>query len=148
MSLLGWKDAVLLRLSEGGDGNPGFGVEQVYEESVPDQSELGRMSDGRVRPFVSVWFGQRIGMGDGYRGICGVRNNAHMANFLVLVVGPDGRSTNRAKALVSELLWGYRPAGQGELEETSSTTIRRPLDISGVVSRNAVPIAYSGTVIV
>lgn len=147
MSLEPWKEAIIDRLMVGDGSSPGFGVDSVYEESVPDQARLPRMSDGRIRPYVAVWFGQRIGMGDGYRSICGVRGNAHLANLIVLIGAPDGRSTNRAKSLVSELLWGFRPAGHGELEETSSITIRRPLDISGVVARNTVPVAYSGTVI-
>lgn len=147
MSLEPWKDAIVERLAQGVGTTPGFGAESVFKESVPDQSRLPRMSDGRIRPYLSVWFGQRIGMGPGYRGICGVRQNAHLANLIVFIGAPDGDTTNKAKALVSGLLWGFRPAGHGELEETSSITIRRPLDISGVSARNAVPVAYSGTVI-
>jgi len=146
MSLAAWRADIIERLANGDGTTPGFGINQVYQESVPEQSRLERMSDGRVRPYVSVWFGQRIGMGNGYRGICGVRMNAHRMNMIIMVGAPDGNTANKARDLISELLWGFRPAGQGELEETSSTTIRRPLDISGVDSRNAVPIAYSGTV--
>lgn len=141
-----WKNAVLNRLADGGDGFTGFGPAQVYPHSIPDPTQLTKMSDGRVMPYITIWFGQRVGGGAGYNGLCGVRGNAHIMHFLAVVNAADGISIMNAVDHTSDLLRGYRPAGQGELEETSALTIRRPLDISGVDSRNTVPVAYSGTV--
>lgn len=146
MSLNPWQEAILDRLSNGVGTTPGFGADQVFAESVPEQARLGRMGDLRSKVYICVWFGQRIDVGPTHNGICGTRDNAHLANFLVQVNGPDGNTVRRGRNLVSDLLWGFKPASQGELKETSTTTIRRPLDISGVEARNTVPIAYSGTV--
>lgn len=141
-----WKNAVLDRLIDGGDGLAGFGTDQVFAHSIPDPTQLPKMSDGRVMPYIAIWFGQRVGGGPGFNGVCGVRANAHVMHFLAVINAADGVSTMNAVDHTSELLRGYRPASQGELEETSALTIRRPLDISGVDSRNTVPVAYSGTV--
>ena len=146
MSLRDWEVAVEDRLVLGGDGVPGLGADAVFVEAVPDEAQIPRLANRQARPYVSVWFGQRIQGGEGYRGICGVRSNAHRSNFLVLCCAHDGNVCRDLVAQVSSLLMGFKPAGQGELVESSTTTLRRPLDISGVKSRIAVPVGYSGTV--
>lgn len=129
-----------------GAGLAGFGPECVFVAAVPDEDQIPRLPNRMVRPYVAIWYGQRIQGNDGYRALCGVKASAHRTNFLVQVAAHDGRLVRDAVALVSNLLLGFKPAGQGELAESSSTTIRRPLDISGVRGRISVPVAYSGTV--
>lgn len=146
MSLAPWKEAVIERLGSGDGTLPGFGVDRVYEEGVPDEQQLDRLTNRQVAPYIVVWFGQRVDGGTGYRGICDVREYAHRMYMLVQVMASDGKTVNRAVDLVSDLLIGFRPAGHGQLEESSAATIRRPMDISGVRSRYTVPVAYSGTV--
>jgi hypothetical protein len=145
VSLLNWELAIEERLINGDASVPGFGAANVFIEAVPDEVPIPR-DQRQVKPYVVVWFGQRIRGNDGYRGICGVKGNASRANLLVMACAHVGTVQRGVVAQVSDLLHGFRPAGQGELEETSSTTIRRPLDISGVVGRIAVPVAFSGTV--
>lgn len=150
MSLLVWEEAIEERLALGGPGAggvqiPGLGSDCVHVEAVPDEVPMPR-DQRQVKPYVCIWYGQRIRGNDGYRGLCGARGNAYRANLLVLVCAHVGTVQRGVVAQVSDLLHGFRPAGQGELEESSSTTIRRPLDISGVRGRIAVPVAYSGTV--
>jgi len=146
MTLRLWKEAVVDRLGLGGDSLPGFTPQLVFEEGIPEETQLERLTNRHVKPYVVVWFGQRVSGGDGYNSICGVRGSAHRMYMLIQVCSYDGGIVNQAVDLVSDLLIGFRPAGHGELSEDSSATIRRPMDISGVRSRYAVPVAYSGTV--
>lgn len=148
MSLRLWEVAIEQRLIEGDPANnrAGFGEEAVFVSAVPDETQIPRLPNRMVRPYVALWYGQRIQGNDGYQALCGVKGSAYRANFLVQVQAHDGRLARDAVALVSNLLLGFRPAGQGELLESSSSTIRRPLDISGARGRISVPVAYSGTV--
>lgn len=148
MSLRPWEIAVEDRLTFGApDENlAGFGADCVYVSAVPDEDQVPRLPNRQVKPYVVIWYGQRIQGNDGYRAICGVKASAYRANFLVQVQAHDGRLARDAVSLVSSLLLGFKPFGQGELLESSSSTIRRPLDISGVRGRISVPVAYSGTV--
>ena len=141
-----WKQAVIDRLSMGGDGTPGFGVESVYREGLADEDQLPRFDNGIIKPYVSVWFGQRVSGNSGFQGITGVRGNAHRMHMMVVVNATDGHMVDKAVDLASDLLLGYRPTEQGELTEDGMQTIRRPSDMSGVRSRFSVPVGYSGTV--
>jgi len=145
-SLGQWKRAVIDRLAEGGEGAPGFGVESVYREGLADEDQLPRFENGIIKPYVSVWFGQRVSGNAGFQGITGVRDNAHRMHMMVVVNATDGHMVDTAVDLVSDLLLGFRPASQGELSEDGMQTIRRPSDMSGVRSRFSVPVGYSGTV--
>lgn len=120
--------------------------EQVFEESVPEESEIPRFSNTMVKPYVVLWWGQRVQGGPGYQAVCGVRGSAHIVTFLVQLAASNGPMGRDLAAVVSNALLGYRPLGQGELREDSMPTIRNPLDISGAYARDRVPLAYSGTV--
>lgn len=146
ISLAPWKKDVIDRLGLGGDGIPGFGVDSVFREGVSDEREIPRFPDGTHKPYVAVWFGQRISGGRGHQSIAGVRHSAHQMNMLVMTCAPDGDMGDQAVDMVSALLLGFCPAGQGELKEDGAPSIRRPMDMSGVRARFAVPVAYSGTV--
>lgn len=148
MSLRPWQVAIEERLIQGApeEGLAGFGSDCVFVSAVPDETQIPRLPNRQVRPYLVLWYGQRIQGNSGYQALCGVKGSAYRSNFLVQVQAHDGRLTLDAVALVSNLLLGYKPFGQGELLESSSSTIRRPLDISGVRGRISVPVAYSGTV--
>lgn len=141
-----WKQAVVDRLSLGGLDSPGFGVGSVYREGPADEDQIPRFENGIIKPYVSVWFGQRVTGNSGFQGITGVRNSAHRMHLLVVVNASTGEMVDQAVDLASDLLWGFRPAGQGELTEDGMQTIRRPTDMSGVRARFSVPVGYSGTV--
>lgn len=148
MSLRLWQKAVEARLRAGIPGQlMGFDNDTLWIEAAPDEAQLPRIpATGQVRPYLCVWFGQRTDGTPPNRALTGELYSSKRSNFLVQVCAHDGNLVLDTMDVVSRLLRGYRPAGQGELQESSSTTIRRPLDISGVKSRISVPIAFSGTV--
>src|SRR5690625_1029936 len=141
-----WKQAILDRLAFGDVDTPGFGERSVYREGLADEDQLPRFENGIIKPYVSVWFGQRVSGNAGFQGITGVRDNAHRMHMMVVVNATDGHMVDTAVDLVSDLLLGLRPASQGELSEDRMQTIRRPSDRSGVRSRFSGPVGYSGTV--
>lgn len=143
-----WKKSILDRLAFGDvdRDTPGFGEKSVYREGLADEDQLPRFENGIVKPYVSVWFGQRVAGNMGFQGITGVRQNAHMMYFMAVVNATDGYMVDQAVDLTSDLLLGFRPMGQGELSEDGMKTIRRPADMSGVRSRFSVSVGYSGAV--
>lgn len=142
MNLRDWELDIVERMGEF------LAPDQVFEQSVEEEIELPRFDNTMVKPYVVFWWGQRVRGGVGHNALCGVRASSHTALFLVQLVSPTGPMGRDLAAVVSEALWGYRPLNgtQGELHEDSAPTIRNPLDISGVSTRNRVPLAYSGTV--
>jgi hypothetical protein len=135
-----WQRAVITRLEDL------LSPEQVYEEGPPDEDALPMYPNRMVKPYVVVWFGQRVSGGIGYDALCGVRESAHVSMFITQVVAATGEVCNDVSVVVADHLLGFRPADQGELREDSAPTIRQPLDVSGVNSRYQRPIAFSGTV--
>jgi hypothetical protein len=135
-----WQLAIVDRLAEV------FPDNQVFEEGPPEEDYLPMYPNRMVKPYVIVWFGQRVDGGPGFNSVCGVLGSAHRGLFLVQVCAATGRMVNDAAAAVSQALIGFRPAGQGELKEDSAPTIRNPLDMSGVNTRYQVPLAYNGIV--
>lgn len=135
-----WQKAVVAQLKTV------FPEDQVWEGSVPQESQLAKFDNDMVKPYVVVWFGQRVNGGPGFNSTCGVRSSAHMTTFIVRVAAPTGEMVNDAAALVSDALFGFRPLNQGELQEDGAPTIRDPLEMSGVNPRYFFPIAYRATV--
>lgn len=147
MTLRRWQQDVVDRLRNGLPGEvAGFGVERVWLEAVPDEDQIPRLPNRQVVPYLVVWFGQRMDGTDAYNSIAGELCSAKRSNFLVQVCAHQGELVLDAMDIVSRLLRGFRPAGQGELREAASATLRRPMDISGVKGRVSVPVAFSGTV--
>lgn len=135
-----WQLDIIVRLEET------FNDQQVFEEGVPERVRLTMDNSEIVKPYVCVWFGQRTDGGPGSRALCGVRQSSHQIPFLVEVAAATGPVCNDAVVEVSRLLLGYRPAGQGELEESGAPTVRNPLDMSGASGRYQKPVAYTGLV--
>lgn len=135
-----WQLDIIARLEET------FSDRQVFEEGVPERVRVAMDKSEIVKPYVCVWFGQRADGGPGSRPLCGVREASHRVPILVEVAAATGTVCNDAIAEVSRLLLGFRPAGQGELEETGAPTIRQPLDMSGASGRYQKPVAYTGLV--
>lgn len=140
MSLRDWELDIIAQLHTVLDAS------QVFEESVPETDQLPRFDTTMAKPYVVLWWGQRVDGGIGHNSLCGVLHSSHKALFLIQLVAPTGPMGRDLAALVSDALLGYRPAGQGELTEDSMPTIRNPLDISGAANRIRVPLAFSGTV--
>lgn len=120
--------------------------EQTFEGGVPDEHQLPMNNSRMVLPYAVFWWGQRVPGGLGYAGIAGVRKNAHVVPFIVQSCAPTGAAVMDLADALSDVLWGFQPAGQGELREDGAGTIRQPLDVSGVNSRYQVPVSYVGTV--
>lgn len=145
MSLAQWKADVIERLAYGTDEIPGFGPESVFREGVVDEATLPRFDNANPKPYAVVWFGQRALIRNDYSA-CGILGSAHRMFMIVQSCAYHGVMVDQAVDLTSNLLLGFRPAGQGELHEDSSMTIRRPLDISGARSRYTIPTSFSGIV--
>lgn len=147
MSLRDWQKAVEERLRTGVPGQvAGFGQLGVWVQAVPDEDQLPRLPNLQVRPYLVLWYGQRMDGSADYNAITGELYSAKRSNFLVQVCAHQGELVLDAMDAVTRILRGFRPVGQGELRESASATIRRPMDISGVNSRVSVPVAFSGTV--
>lgn len=135
-----WQRDIVTRLEEL------LSPEQVFEEGAPEEDALPMYPNRMVKPYVVLWFGQRVRGGLGFDSLCGVLGSAHRALFIVQIAAATGEVCNDVSAAVADHLLGFRPAGQGELTEDSAPTIRQPLDTSGINSRYQRPIAFSGTV--
>lgn len=147
MSLTQWKADVVDRLAYGDGTTSGFGPGCVHREGVVDEKSLERFSDRNrnVKPYAVVWFGQRSKIRADLSS-CGYRGSAYRMLLVVQACAYTGAMADQAVDLVSELLMGFRPDSQGELQEDSSMTIRRPMDMSGVRSMYAIPVAFNGIV--
>lgn len=140
MDLRDWELDIVARLRNA------IAEDQVFEESVEEEARLPRFDNTMVKPYVVLWWGQRVRGGGGHNALAGVRKSSHVAEFIAQLIAPTGAMNRELARLVSGSLLGYRPLGEGELMEDSAPTIRNPLDISGVSARNRTPLAYSGTV--
>lgn len=139
-NLRDWQLAIRDRLAEQ------FTLDRVFEEGVPELKLLPHYPGGVIKPYVAIWHGQRIDGGPGFGALDGVLNSAHRVPFYVEVGAATGSMCLDAAQAVRDLLTGFRPAGQGELREDGAPTIRQPLDMSGVISRYQIPIAFNGIV--
>lgn len=141
MQLFPWMEAIHDRLT---DNLPNT---SIFFEGVPENTELPRLSNGMVRPFASLWFGQSGPGPFGTRSMTGVRQASRRAVFLVQIVAPTGRALLQLEDGIRDLLVGFRPNDEGELSESSPPTIRDPLPEGTTVDlRFYKPLAFSGLV--
>lgn len=140
VSLRAWQKDIMERIQEL------LPAERIFEEGVPDETALPMYEGGRVKPYVVLWWGQRVDGGLGFNTLCGVQENAHTVPFIVQVCGPTGTAVMDLKEALADVLRGYEPLGEGQLREDGAGTIRQPLDMSGVNSRYQVPLSMAGTV--
>src|SRR5690554_6033373 len=102
MQLWPWQEAIYDRLVQGLPNN------QFFIEGTPENTELNRMSNGMIKPFASIWYGQSRDAGIGTASMMGVRSSARRAIFLVQMVAPTGRSLLQFEDGIRNLLTGFR----------------------------------------
>lgn len=141
MRLFPWQESIYDQLA---DNLPNT---SVFFEGTPENTELPRLNNGMVRPFVLLWFGQSGSGPFGSDSIMGVRSSSRRAVFLAQLVAPTGRTLLQLEDAVRDLLVGFRPNNEGELMEDAGPTIRDPLpEGTGVDVRFYKPLAFSGVV--
>lgn len=141
MQLFPWQSDIHSRLVDNLPNN------DIYLEGMPEGTEATRMSNGMIRPYASIWFGQSTDAGPGNNNITGVRHSSRLALFRMEIVGPSGTSLLQFEDAIRDLLVGYKPDDQGELQEDGAPTIRDPAELgSGLDVRYRKFLAFSGIV--
>lgn len=145
MTVFDWQMAIHQRLNEG------LPHTDVYLEGVPESTPVPKSPTGLIKPFLILMFGQLTDIsssGTQVADLCGQEENSGMpkqGNFLVQTVAHNGLTLLQLENLVRGLLTGFRPAGQGELNEEGLTTIRDPLPAGiGDTLRFYKPLFFSG----
>jgi hypothetical protein len=139
-----WQDAIMDKLRESinskvpiEDGGYGEGSDEV----------VGRLDNGMLQPYILVWFGGSVDTGPGYATIGGVRQESRLAMLHFECVGPTGTMARDLGDEVRDALVGFRPDGEGELEEDGMPTIRNPISTTtGLDVRYTYPMTFKGIV--
>lgn len=150
VSLLDWQLDIHRRVDNGLPNTP------VFLEGVGESNEITPDPTGLYKPTVILWFGQAIEMA-GFGGrlsvadLCGASkddsNTTKHATLLVQQVAPSGLALLQLSQAVRDLLVGYAPAGQGELTEVGTGTVRDPYPVGvGDTMRFYLAVGYRGTV--
>jgi hypothetical protein len=139
-----WQDDVLVKLRAS------------LQEDIPvkdggyaegEDEAVGRLENGMLQPYVLVWFGGSVDTGPGYETIGGVRQASRLAMLHFECVGPTFTMARDLGDEVRDALVGYRPDGEGELEEDGMPTIRNPISTTtGLDVRYAYPMTFKGIV--
>jgi hypothetical protein len=148
-SLLDWQLDIFHRLDTGLPNTP------VYLEGVPENTEIVKDPSAFYKPSLILWFGQAFDV-SGFGGrisisdLCGSGADGGVtkqAAFIVESVAPSGLSLLQLAQAARDLLHGYRPAGQGELSEAGSGTVRDPYPVGiGDTLRFYLAIGYRGLI--
>lgn len=147
-SLLDWQLDIYRRVDEGLPNTP------VYLEGIPESQDREPDPSGFYKPTVILWFGQAVDPA-GFGGrlsvadLCGTGGDGvtKQAAFLAEAVAPTGLSLLQLTQAVRDLLSGYAPAGQGELSEAGSGTVRDPYPVGvGDTLRFYLAIGFRGMV--
>lgn len=135
-----WQEALYDRL------NDNINV-RVFIEGVPMNTEVPLDPTGLIQPMVIIWFGHILSRQPQLEGICGAENNLGNAIVIVECIAGNGRALLRLEDEVRHLLTGFRPAGQGELHEEGTTSVRDPGAVGiGLDIRFYKAVAYRGLV--
>lgn len=142
MRLKPWQDAIKAQLeAELGDHIP------IKIGGYDEPDATNKLTNGMIAPYVVVWYGGSISEGPGHRGICGIRNDSRMGLLHIECVGTLFQHALDLGDEVRDALVGFKPAGEGELEEDGAPTIRNPISTTtGVDVRYSYPLAFTGTV--
>lgn len=147
-SLLDWQLDIFNRLKTGLPNTP------VFAEGVPENEPIVKDPSGFYKPTLIIWFGQavdpanfggRLSVAD----MCGRDGDSvtKAATFVVQVAAPTGLAILHLGQAVRDLLQGYAPAGQGELSEAGSGTVRDPYPLGvGDTLRFYLAIGFRGMV--
>lgn len=149
VSLLDWQLDIYNRVRSGLPNTP------VYLEGVGESNEVEPDPSGFYKPTVILWFGQAFNL-SGFGGritvadLCGTSGDHEItkqAAFIVEAIAPSGLALLQLSQIVRDLLEGYSPVGQGELDEAGSGTVRDPFPVGvGTTLRFYLAIGYRGTV--
>jgi hypothetical protein len=142
MRLLPWQDAIMDELRSA------LGVNiDVLDGGYGESEEPARLENGMIRPYVLVWFGGSIDAGPGFATIGGVRQASRQGYLHVECVGTTMTHARQLGDLCRDALHGFRPDGEGELEEDGAPSIRNPISTTtGVDVRYSYPLAFHGVV--
>lgn len=150
VSLLDWQLEIYRRLDTGLPNTP------VYLEGIPESTEIVKDPSAFVKPSLILWFGQAFDL-SGFGGrisvadLCGVSGNdkgvTKKAAFIVEAVCPSGLSMLQLCQAARDLLVGYSPLEQGEINEAGSGTVRDPYPVGvGDTLRFYGAVGYQGIV--
>jgi hypothetical protein len=106
LSLLPIHDQITVKLKEL--------AQDIYENGVPDDSELTYAESGMLLPFIVVRYSGFI-QRSSERGLTGPRQDLGRSYAELMCVGPTERSARQVFDLVSDKLTGFEPTGSSIL---------------------------------
>lgn len=140
MDLGPWQDDILNRLEQGLNA-------RVFAEGIPMNSPAPVDPTGLIKPFVVLWFGSLLTRNLLTEDLCGTENSVREAVFIVQSFAGNGRALLAVENQARTLLTGYRPAGQGQLFEAGSASVRDPSSVGlGIDIRFSKQSMYHGMV--
>jgi hypothetical protein len=122
MDLGPWQDDILNRLEQGMNA-------RVFAEGIPMNSPAPIDPTGLIKPFIVLWFGSLISRDPLSEDLCGGETSVREAVFIVQSFAGNGRALLAVENEARKLLTGYRPAGQGQLFEAGSASVRDPSSV-------------------
>jgi hypothetical protein len=122
MDLGPWQDDILTRLEQGMNA-------RVFAEGIPMNSPAPIDPTGLIKPFIVLWFGSLLTRNLLTEDLCGSQNSVREAVFIVQSFAGNGRALLAVENQARILLAGHRPAGQGQLFEAGSASVRDPSSV-------------------
>jgi hypothetical protein len=122
MDLGPWQDDILDRLEQGMNA-------RVFAEGIPMNSPAPIDPTGLIKPFIVLWFGSLLTRNLLTEDLCGSQNSVREAVFIVQSFAGNGRALLAVENQARILLAGHRPAGQGQLFEAGSASVRDPSSV-------------------
>lgn len=116
--------------------------QSVFENSVPDDTELAYTPDGMMLPIIVVVYSGFIQRAN-ERGITGPREDLARSYADVMCIGPTERSVRQVFDLVTEKLTGYEPTGAGFLLPETSGKPYIVYDANSKPAKHVIDISYS-----
>lgn len=122
MDLGPWQNDILDRLEQGMNA-------RVFAEGIPMNSPAPIDPTGLIKPFVVLWFGSLLSRDPLSEDLCGTETSIREAVFLLQSFAGNGRALLAVENQARILLTGHRPAGQGQLFEAGSASVRDPSSV-------------------
>lgn len=123
MDLGPWHDSILERLEQG------MNV-RVFPEGIPMNSPSPVDPTGLIKPFIVVWFGSMLASNNPkMEDLCGSATSVREAVFVIQSFAGNGRALLAVENQARKLLTGFQPAGQGQLYEEGSASVRDPSSV-------------------
>lgn len=123
MDLGPWHEAILDKLETG------MAV-RVFPEGIPMNSPSPVDPTGLIKPFIVVWFGSMLASNNPkMEDLCGSATSVREAVFIIQSFAGNGRALLAVENQARKLLTGFQPAGQGQLYEEGSASVRDPSSV-------------------